>query len=178
MSDVGKLNILKPNKLGMMDVGEAIVDIDNRKGEVPIESIINQRVSISSAAVDNAIVFWKPLYFTVTSEGRHLNGIEAYELGDDKLRVHPDKTPYIAMSNLMVLEALKLMGDTYPTVEAPEEMMYGTEREKLICQFWKDTFAPTAFQANWAWAAVLAVLSGNPESATREILYNYREQLP
>ncbi len=177
--DVGKLSRLKPSNPNIIDVGEAIVNIDEHKGDKPLEAIIPQRMHIQSEHIERATQFWKPLYFNIRSEGRLLNGIEAYELGDDKIRAgkQPDKIPYIAMSNLMALEALRLLGDTWPTVEAPEELMFGTDREKLVADFWKDTFAPTAFQANWAWSGVLAVLAGEP-GATRELLYAYKEQLP
>src|SRR5574338_642279 len=123
MSDVGKLNRLRPTPPSLLDVGEAIVNIEDKKGDVPWDSVIDKRVHVPSDKVEQALAFWKPLYFGITTEKRLLNGIEAYELGNEKTTNKPNKVPYIAMCNLMALEAIKLMGDTYPTVEAPEEMM-------------------------------------------------------
>ena len=174
--EVGKLNRLKPTNPNIIDVGQALVSIDDKKGYVPFDSSIAQRVAVPMDRVEQAITFWKPLYVNVKSEGRLLNGIEAFELGKDD-RVHPEKTPYIAMCNLMALEALKIMGDAWPTVESPESLMHGGEREKLVADYWKKTFAPTIHQASWAWSAVMAVMAGNPP-ATSEILYKFREQLP
>jgi hypothetical protein len=140
---------------------------------------IERRVYVQPGKVDAAIRFWKPIYFNRTVEGRLLNGIEAYELGDPAKTpgVKCDKGPYIAMCNLMALEAIKIMGDEMPTAEKASMLAFATDREKEISAFWKNMFAPTEFQANWAWNAVLAVLVGNP-GAQSEILDKYREQLP
>jgi hypothetical protein len=81
------------------------------------------------------------------------------------------------MSNLMALEAIKIMGEQMPTAEKAALLAFASDREKEIAVFWKDMFAPTEFQAQWAWQAVLAVLVGNP-AAQNEILVNYKEQLP
>jgi hypothetical protein len=142
-------------------------------------AVIEKRVSIHTRKVDSAISFWKPIYFNHSREGRLLNGIEAYELGDEKRTPGSacDKAPYIAMCNLMALEAIKMMGDQMPTAEKGILLAYASEREKEISQFWKEMFAPTEFQAEWAWKGVLAVLAGNP-AAAHELLENYRSQLP
>lgn len=142
-------------------------------------AVLDKRVSIHSRKIDAALSFWKPLYFSHSREGRLLNGIEAYELGDER-KTHGskcNKTPYIAMCNLMALEALKRMGDQMPTAEKGVLLGYASDREKHIAEFWKLTFAPTEFQAEWAWKSVLAVLAGNP-AAMSELLENYRLQLP
>lgn len=141
--------------------------------------VIEKRVSVQTRLVDSAISFWKPVYFNHSKEGRLLNGIEAYELGDEKLTpgVACDKGPYIAMCNLMALEAIKMMGNQMPTAEKGILLGYASDREKDVAQFWKEMFAPTEFQAEWAWQAVLAVLAGNP-AATHELLENFRSQLP
>jgi hypothetical protein len=140
---------------------------------------IERRVYVHPDKVEAAIRFWKPIYFNRTVEGRLMNGIEAYELGDPNKTpgVKCDKAPYIAMCNLMALEAIKMMGDQMPTAEKAEMLAFASDREKEIAVFWKNAFAPTLFQVNWAWAAVLAVLVGNP-GAHSEMLVNYREQLP
>jgi len=139
---------------------------------------IAQKVTIPTRKIELAISFWKPYFFDVLIEGRHYNGIEAYELGD------PDKTPaaqvnqsvYIAMCNLMALEAMKMMGENMPTSTEAVLLAYATEREKEIAKFWKDNFAPTMFQVEWAWKSALAVMAGDP-LATKEMLDDYREQL-
>ena len=140
---------------------------------------IHRRVYVEPDKVDAAISFWKKVYFETTIEGRFLNGIEAYELGDEKKTpgAKCDKGPYIAMCNLMALEAIKMMSDQMPTAEDANMLAFASDREKEISVFWKQVFAPTAFQAEWAWKAVLAVLVGNP-AAKSEILVNYRDQLP
>jgi hypothetical protein len=143
------------------------------------KTVLSQQVSVNRRKVDTATAFWKPRYFDIHVDGRHLNGIEAYELGD------PEKTPaakvnpsvYIAMCNLMALEAITMMGANMPTSAQATLLAYATEREKEIAGFWKDNFAPTEFQVEWAWAAALAVMAGDP-SATAELLDNYRDQLP
>ena len=141
-------------------------------------SAIASKVHIPISKIEQAINFWKPYYFDVVVEGRHLNGIEAYELGD------PEKTPaaqvnqsvYIAMCNLMALEALRMMGDNTPTSTEAVLLAYATDREKEIAGFWKDNFAPTKFQVEWAWKAALAVMAGDP-LATKDMIDNYRDQL-
>ena len=140
---------------------------------------IEKRVTIQSRKVDAAISFWKPIYFGYSVEGRLLNGIEAFDLGDHKKTPGSecDKGPYIAMCNLMALEAIRMMGDATPTAESGLMLAYASDREKAISQFWKETFSPTEFQALWAWRAVLGVLAGNP-GAANELLDNYRVQLP
>lgn len=140
---------------------------------------IHRRVHIEMGKVDSAIAFWKNIYFAHTVEGRFMNGIEAYELGDPKKTpgVKCDKAPYIAMCNLMALEAIRMMSDEMPTAEEAHLLAFASDKEKEIAVFWKQVFAPTEFQAQWAWKAVLAVLVGNP-AAKAEILDNYRDQLP
>lgn len=142
-------------------------------------AVIDKRVSIHARKIEQALSFWKPVYFSHANEGRLLNGIEAYELGDEKKTVDSkcDKAPYIAMCNLMALEALRMMGNQMPTAEKGILLAYASEREMAISKFWKEMFAPTEFQAEWAWKAVLAVLAGNP-GAAEELLENYRRQLP
>jgi len=171
-----------PDKVGGLDFGdlERLYEVvmqraRSNKGIAAIE----KRVYVQPAKVDAAIAFWKPIYFNVTIDGRLINGIEAYELGDEKKTpgVKCDKAPYIAMSNLMALEAIKIMGEQMPTAEKAALLAFASDREKEIAVFWKDMFAPTEFQAQWAWQAVLAVLVGNP-AAQNEILVNYKEQLP
>jgi hypothetical protein len=142
------------------------------------EAAISRLNTVQGKKIDLALSFWKQIYFQYSIEKRLLNGIEAYEMGDDK---NPDakcdKAPYIAMCNLMVLEALKMMGDQMPTTEKATLLPFSSEREKEISSFWKETFAPTEFQAEWAWKAVLAILAGDPV-ASSEVLENFREQLP
>lgn len=176
-NDVGKLGSLALNKLDLEQAYRLFDSLDSKRGTHPEESCIAQHVAVPMDKVDSAINFWKPLYFNVTTEGRLLSGIETYELGDPKHRVHPDKAPYIAQCNLMALEAIKMMGDHWPTVEDPQDFVFGSEREKEVAKFWKDTFAPTLFQTQWAWTGVMAVLAGEP-MATRELLYDYKDQLP
>ena len=77
----------------------------------------------------------------------------------------------------MALEAITMMGNNIPTSAHATLLAYATEREKEVAGFWKDNFAPTEFQVEWAWAAALAVMAGDP-SATAELLDNYRDQLP
>lgn len=165
---------------GLIDVGEHLAKLDQAKEDETNESkesIISQRVAVPLAKIDAAVAFWKPIYFSATIDGRHLNGVEAYNLGDPAKSDHPDQGPCIALMNLMALEALRIMGDEWPTVEDPQTMVFGIEREQKIADFWKQTFAPTLFQAQWAWAAALAVMAGAP-GATAEILDNYADQLP
>ena len=143
----------------------------------PAMPVIAQRVKVSPASLEMAISFWKPIYFSQEKDGRLLNGIEAYELGDEKITPEPNKAPYIAMCNLMALEAIRMMGDDMPFAKTVALLVVGTEREKDIADFWQTSFSPTAFQAEWAWRACLAVMAGEP-IATKELLEDYRQQLP
>ena len=135
--------------------------------------------------IEEAISFWRNVYLGTTvgkgSEARHLNGSEAYKLGSEEgaaeLELKMDKAPYIAMCNLMALEALKMMGDQMPTTPEAAHLAFASEREKEICDFWHQTFAPTSFQAEWGWKAALSVMAGEPYS-TEELLSNYKVQLP
>jgi len=151
--------------------------IQQAKGEKPEHGVLYSRVSVPMDKVEKTLAFWKPIYFDVTKEGRHLNGIEAYELGDPKISPRPSQAPYIAMCNIMALEALRRMGDDNPTRLDARVLGSGSEKEKDIAAFWKDTFHPTAFQAEWAWKAAMAVMAGDP-AASREMFDNYRGQLP
>ncbi len=165
---------------GLIDVGEHLAKLEQDKLDEALDSkegVISQRVVIPLAKIEQALLFWKPIYLSVTIDGRHLNGIEAYNLGDPTKTDQPNQGPCIALCNLMALEAIRMMGDTMPTVEDPQSMVFGTEREQQIADFWKGTFAPTLFQAQWAWAAALAVMAGEP-AATAELLETYTEQLP
>jgi transposase len=149
------------------------------------ESVIAQRVHVPLKLVEEAIKFWKGIYLEATigegSEARHLNGVEAYKLGTEEgaaeLGMRMDKAPYIGMCNLMALEALRRMGDAMPTTREAGHLAFAEEREAEICDFWHKSFAPTAFQAEWAWKAALAVMAGEPHS-TEELLGNYKVQLP
>jgi len=140
---------------------------------------LSDRVRVSLDKVEEAITFWKPVYFNRMVDGRQMNGIEAFELGDPEKTpgTKCDKGPYIAMCNLMALEAIKMMGDQMPTAHKGIMLAYASDREKEIAKFWKDTFAPTEFQSEWAWTACLGVLSGS-KVATIELLDRYRDQLP
>jgi len=141
--------------------------------------VLDKRVSINSRKIEEPLAFWKSVYFQYSVEGRLLNGIEAYDLGD--INKTPgtslDKGPYIAMCNIMALEAIRMMGDQMPTAEKSTLLAFASDREKEISAFWKNMFAPTEFQAEWAWRCVLAVLAGNP-AAAHELFENYRQQLP
>ena len=189
-------SLLGPNGMPIGQVGRSLVPAESegidftdleRLYEVVMQrsrsnkgiAAIERRVYVQSEKVDAAIRFWKPVYFNHTVEGRMLNGIEAYELGDPSKTsgTKCDKGPYIAMCNLMALEAIKIMGEQMPTAEKATMLAFASDREKEISAMWKNAFAPTEFQANWAWAAVLAVLVGNP-GAHSELLDKYREQLP
>lgn len=143
------------------------------------EAVIEKRVTVHAQKIEQALLFWKPIYFGHSREGRLLNGIEAYELGDPKKTPDSrcDQAPFIAMCNLMALEAMRMMGNQMPTAEKAILLAYASDREKEISAFWKNMFAPTEFQAEWAWKAVLAVVAGNP-AAHAEMLENYRQQLP
>jgi len=166
-----KVNVTTP-----ADVVDVLQDIQ-RQRESETKSVIAQRVIVPMDKVERAIQFWKPIYFSATKEGRLLNGIEAYELGDPKITPKPDKGPFIAMCNLMALECLKMMGDHWPTVDDAKLLAFGTEREREVADFWHQQFAPTAFQADWAWKGCMAVLAGEPHS-TSELLVSFRDQLP
>jgi hypothetical protein len=141
------------------------------------EPVVATRIHIPDDKVDLAITFWKPKYFDYLVDGRHLNGIEAYDLGDPKKTERPNQVPYIAMCNLMALEAVRKMGDQSPTTEDADLLIFGTEREREIADFWKQTFAPTLFQSQWAWKGALAIMAGS-KIAFSEFLENYRDQLP
>jgi hypothetical protein len=173
-----KLNNLKVDNPSLGEAADFLEDLEKKKDSGPEEGIIAQRARIPGERLEAAMSFWKQIYLSYSVEGRLLNGIEAFDLGDEK-RHHSqaDKAPYIAMCNLMALEAILRMGDTWPTVEDPAKMAGGTERERDIADFWKKTFGPTLFQARWAWSAAMAVMAGEP-SATQELLYQYKSQLP
>ena len=149
------------------------------------EGAIAQRVHIPGKLIETATLFWKNIYLEVTIEEnsvpRHLNGKEAYKLGTEEgakeLGMKQNQAPYVAMCNLMALEALKMMGDQMPTTPEAGHLAFASEREQEICDFWHQTFAPTSFQAEWAWKAALSVMAGEPHS-TEEMLGNYKVQLP
>lgn len=166
-------------EVNQRDLEESLDEFEwqQKAAEKPQHGVLFCRVHVDQAKVDKAIAFWKPLYFNLTKEGRHLNGIEAYALGDEKVTARSDKAPYIAMCNLMALEALRRMGDHNPTQEDPTLLAHGTERERDIADFWKKTFAPTECQVRWAWQGAMAVMAGEP-NATDEILEHYQDQLP
>lgn len=191
------MSILGANGLPIGEVGKSMKPEEGRKGIDPTPLIklyemmeqrnrskegtpvLDKRSPIKIRKVEEAISFWKPIYFNESVDGRLMNGIEAYQLGDEKKTPGErcNKAPYIAMCNLMALEAIRMMGEQMPTAENATLLAYASEREKEISLFWKETFAPTEFQAQWAWQATLAVLSGDP-SASSEILENYKLQLP
>lgn len=175
--ELGKLNHHKVDQPSFEEAAEIMDHLDRKKSDGPENSVIGQRARIPNDKVEAAVSFWKPIYFSVTAEGRLLNGVEAYDLGNAEHQVHPDKAIYIAMCNLMALTALRMMGDSWPTMEDAADLAAGTERERDIAGFWKNTYAPTLFQARWAWSAVMAVLAGDP-TATKELIYNYKDQLP
>lgn len=135
------------------------------------------RIQLSEESIERAVRFWKPVYHSVKKNGRCLNGIEAYELGDPKKTSKPDKAPYIAMCNIMALEALRRMGSQNPTTTIVKNLQNASEREREIADYWKKNFHPTVFQAEWAWRAVISVMVGEPY-ATRDLLERYQEQLP
>jgi hypothetical protein len=162
-----------------IDPMDLIRAIEQKQKTMKGEAAIARREHVSIRKVEEAISFWKRVYFGTTAEGRLLNGIEAYELGDPKRTpaAKVDKGPYIAMCNLMALEAVKMMGDHMPTSEDAITLAFATDREREIAKFWKDNFAPTEFQVEWAWKGALAVMAGEP-TATNEILEEYKSQLP
>lgn len=157
-------------------IGQTFEDMHFAK-EREVEGIISQRVHVPPDKIELALAFWKPLYLDTTIEGRHLNGVEAHDMGNETKYETPNKVPFIAMCNIMALEALLRMGDDMPTVEHPTNMVFGTQREIEIADFWKRTFAPILLQAEWAWCAALAVMAGDPV-ATSELLENFKDQLP
>ena len=166
----------KVNVGSFADAADILEGIEKHRSE-EANSVIGRRVHISEDKIETVIAFWKPIYFSITKDGRYLNGVEAYELGDPKMTSSPNQAPYIAMCNLMALEAIKIMGDNHPTVEDVEHLAFGTGREAEIADFWHITFAPTVFQSQWAWRAALAVMAGDPV-ATKELLQDFRDQLP
>jgi len=168
-----------PNSMDPFELARLYEATLQAKASRAEEASIAKRVSVSKKELEEAVSFWKPIYFNRTVEGRQLNGIEAYELGDPKKTPGTacDMGPYIAMCNLMALEAIRMMGDAMPTAHKGVMLAYASDREREIAKFWKDTFAPTEFQSEWAWTACLGVISGN-EIARAEILTRYREQLP
>lgn len=178
---VGESRIVSPDRPSM-DVSEMarlFEAVVQRKDSIKGEAALSERVHVPVSKVNDAISFWKPVYFDRTIEGRQINGIEAYEMGDPEKTdgTACDQGPYIAMCNLMALEAIKMMGDQMPTAHKGVMLPYASEREQEIAKFWKETFAPTEFQCDWAWTACLGVLSGS-QVATLEILDKYRDQLP
>jgi len=164
--------------MNIYEMERAYNAIEQKRKSMEDEAALTKRVHVSSSKLDTARSFWRPYYFDVLIEGRHLNGIEAYELGD------PEKTPagqinksvYIAMCNLMAIEGVRMMGEKMPTSTDAILLAFATKREKEIADFWKKNFAPTEFQVEWAWKAALAVMAGDPV-ATRELLEDYRDQL-
>ncbi len=164
---------------------EAWEEIQEGKEAEYDDGAIAQRVHISGKLIETAILFWKNVYLEVTIEkdgvNRHLNGAEVYKLGAEdgakELGMKQNRAPYIAMCNLMALEAIRMMGDQMPTTPEAGHLAFASEREQEICDFWHQTFAPTAFQAEWAWKAAISVMAGEPHS-TEEMLGNYKVQLP
>jgi len=162
-----------------VELGRLYDAIQQRIASARGEPVLDKLERFSREKVESAVSFWKPIYFSISIEDRLINGIEAYELGDpEKTKgTKCNKGPYIAMCNLMALEALLMMGEQMPTAEEGVMLAYASEREKEIAGFWKETFAPTEFQVQWAWKAALGVLSGN-KIAVSEVLDNYKDQLP
>lgn len=162
-----------------VELGRLYDAIQQRIASTRGEAVLSRLKHVPRRKVEEAVSFWKPVYFSVSTEDRLINGIEAYELGDpEKTKgVKCSKGPYIAMCNLMALEGILMMGEQMPTAEKGVMLCYASDREKEIAVFWKDTFAPTEFQVDWAWSGVLGVLSGN-KIAISEILENYKDQIP
>jgi hypothetical protein len=154
-----------------------ILENIQREKDSETKKIIAQRVPLDLARIERAIEFWKNVYFSEKKDGRFLNGIEAYELGDRKITPVPNQAVFIAMSNLMALEALKMMGNHWPTTPDAQMLAFATEQEKEVADFWHKQFAPLAFQAEWAWKACLSVMAGEPHS-TNDLLVQFRDQLP
>lgn len=172
-------SIQLPDDHPQIDPMDLIRAIEQRRKTLKEIPAIARRAPVSIKGVEKAIAFWKKVYFANTVEGRLLNGIEAYELGDPKKTpaTMVDKAPYIAMCNLMALEAIRRMGESMPTSEDAVTLAFATEREKEISKFWKENFAPTSFQVEWAWKAALSVMAGEPHS-TKEMLEDFKHQLP
>jgi hypothetical protein len=122
---------LPPDIEKMAEIFAAVIQAQNSKAG---KAVLAQKVSVPMRKVESALSFWKPIYFNAAVEGRHLNGIEAYELGDPKKTpgVKCDKGPYIAMCNLMALEAIMMMGENMPTSAQATLLAYATDREKEI----------------------------------------------
>lgn len=180
MTDVKKVNSLKVSQPSMAEAADYLEELERKRDSGPDGSCIGQRIRLPGDKIDAAVSFWKPIYLSYTVDKRLLNGIEAYDLGDDKLqggKGKGDPGPYIAMCNLMALEAIRMMGDSWPTIEDAEQLSAGTEKEREIADFWKKTFSPTVFQVKWAWTSAMSVMAGNP-AAIKELLYQYRDQLP
>ena len=160
-------------------------DIQEGKEGTYDDGAISQRVHVSPSKIETALTFWKNILFSTTIEdggkARQLNGREAYELGTEAgataLKKKMDKAPYIAMCNIMALEGIRMMGDQMPTTTSIANIGFASEREQEVCDFWHRTFAPTSFQADWAWNAALSVMAGEPHS-TRELLDDYESQIP
>lgn len=142
-----------------------------------LELLKRKRIKTPMDKVEKSISFWKPLYFDYLIEGRHINGIEAHELGNPERNEKPNPVPFIAMCNLMALEALRMLGDDTPTTTNPHKLATGSEKEQAIADFWKKSFQPLALQAEWAWSGVLAILVGEPYS-WKELLLYPQNQLP
>jgi len=161
-----------------VELGRLWEIIEQRKASANGDAALTNKALIPRSKVEKALSFWKPAYFSIMREGRHLNGIEAYELGDPTktMGVKCNKGPYIAMCNIMALEGLLMMGEQMPTAEEGLLLAYASEREQEIATFWKETFAPTEFQAQWAWKAILGVIAGN-SIAISEMLENYQDQV-
>ena len=158
---LGYENLLSEEDVQFMEL------LRHKKAKVPLDKI------------ESLIIFWKDRYFRFTIEGRHLNGMEAEELANPKYHEDPrnaNNVPYIAMCNLMMLEAVRMMGDQNPTTTNVHKLPYASDREKAISDFWKKTFQPLAFQAEWAWSSALALMVGNPQ-AWSDLIDNYQEQL-
>ena len=142
-----------------------------------LDMLQRSRVKLDMAKIDSAVTFWKPHYLEYTTDGRHLNGIEAYLLGDPKNNEVPNPIPYIAMCNLMALEGMRRMNEQTPTTCNVHKLPFGSPREKELADFWKKSFAPTKFQSEWAWSGVLSVMIGEP-NATHDLIEQPFLQLP
>jgi hypothetical protein len=175
----GEHKVEASSKVGQPGVKE-LCDIYEQmavdKNHEPDPIIVN-RIRVPLDKVDRALAFWRPRYYEYTVENRNLNGIEAYDIGDPTKNDDPNPVPYIAMCNIMALEALVIMGESMPSVEDADKLLFGTDREKLIAKHWKETYACTSFQATWAVKSYLAILAGN-KIAYQELLERYADQLP
>jgi hypothetical protein len=144
-----------------------------------LELLRTRRVRVPMGKIDQLISFWKDKYFRFTIEGRHMNGLEVEQLANPKTFEDPREAnyvPYVAMCNLMLLEALRLLGEDNPSTTNCHKLAFGSEKEMAIADLWKKNFQPLAFQAEWAWAGALAILVGEPQSWS-DIIDNYHEQL-